>query len=221
MDQSESSKIRLEWGKNIIFMEGDGLAISGKYADWLESTIATLRAERDGLAAALVTLQKRCPDCSGSGYTVSYAEDGFPEGDPCERCDVQPAAILAAHDEALTRPLRERCAGLEGALKMAFFLPRPWMASGLPSAKAWCKAVDVISDTLANGTPALDAAIRKAKAEGLREAESHIRSLVGRPRSSVSMFEGQQPDVDIFDDGLRYAVAQIGRLLAAEEETKQ
>ena len=61
--------------------------------------LARVKAERDHVAGKLAG----CKECGGSGYVVSYAYDGYPEGTPCDHGNV-----LAAHDRAVAaRVLRE------------------------------------------------------------------------------------------------------------------
>jgi excinuclease UvrABC ATPase subunit len=48
------------------------------------------------IAAAFKEIQKRCPECKGEGYVTTYASDGFPEGEECERCNIAADTILAA-----------------------------------------------------------------------------------------------------------------------------
>lgn len=54
--------------------------------------LARVKAERDHVAGKLAG----CKECGGSGYVVSYAYDGYPEGTPCDHGNV-----LAAHDRAV------------------------------------------------------------------------------------------------------------------------
>ena len=51
-----------------------------------------VKQERDHIAGKLAG----CKECGGSGYVVSHAYDGYPEGTPCEHGNV-----LATHDRAV------------------------------------------------------------------------------------------------------------------------
>ena len=71
------------------------------------------------IAAAFKEIQKRCPDCKGERYVTTYASDGYPEGEECERCNVVADKVLAARDVALLEKAEGRLAAVRNNMGLA------------------------------------------------------------------------------------------------------
>jgi hypothetical protein len=125
MDLEKNEQLRTEYGQAVLHFPGEPeLAVSGKYADWLEEKIHDLRAEisrlteeRDALAAAL---EKRgpCPNCKGSGVFWFRPENddgswGETKQAQCKCGGPVNARILSSRDAA------QRKAGAVWALRTA------------------------------------------------------------------------------------------------------